>query len=37
VPGLEIVAVGGLREAIDAALASGPERSGRVAVGSARC
>ena len=37
VPGLEIVAVGGLREAIDAALAGGPERSGRVAVGSARC
>jgi DNA repair protein RadA/Sms len=37
VPGLEIVAVGGLRDAIDAALSGGPERSGRVAVGSGRC
>ena len=37
VPGLEIVAVGSLREAIEAALAGGPVGSGRVAVGSARC
>src|SRR6478752_236016 len=37
IPGLEIVAVGGLRDAIDAALSAGPERSGRVAVGSGRC
>jgi DNA repair protein RadA/Sms len=37
VPGLEVIAVGGLREAIEAALSGGPERSGRVAVGSARC
>jgi DNA repair protein RadA/Sms len=37
IPGLEIVAVGSLRDAVDAALAGGPERSGRVAVGSARC
>jgi len=37
IPGLEIVAVGGLRDAIDAALSGGPERSGRVAVGSGRC
>jgi len=37
VPGLEIVAVGGLRDSIDAALSGGPERSGRVAVGSGRC
>jgi DNA repair protein RadA/Sms len=37
VAGLEVVAVGGLREAIEAALSGGPERSGRVAVGSARC
>ena len=31
-PACEIVAVGGLRDAIEAALAGGPERSGRVAV-----
>ena len=37
VPGLEIVAVGSLREAIEAALVGGPVGSGRVAVGSARC
>jgi DNA repair protein RadA/Sms len=37
VPGLEVIAVGGLREAIEAALGGAPERSGRVAVGSARC
>jgi DNA repair protein RadA/Sms len=37
VPGLEIVAVGGLREAIEAALVGGSEGSGRVAAGSRRC
>jgi DNA repair protein RadA/Sms len=37
VPGLEVVAVGSLREAIEAALAPSPERSRRVAATSARC
>ncbi len=37
IAGLEIVAVGSLREAIEAALVGGPERSRGVAVGSARC
>jgi DNA repair protein RadA/Sms len=37
VQGLQIHAVGTLREAIEAALEGGSERSGRVAVGSARC
>jgi DNA repair protein RadA/Sms len=37
VDGLEVVAVGSLREAIETALSGGPERSGRVAVGSGRC
>ena len=37
IPGLEVLAVGTLRDAIEAALAGGPERSRGVAVGSARC
>jgi DNA repair protein RadA/Sms len=37
IQGLRIHAVGTLREAIEVALEAGSERSGRVAVGSARC
>jgi DNA repair protein RadA/Sms len=37
IPGLEILAVSSLREAIEAALVGGSERSRGVAVGSARC
>ena len=37
IPGLEVVAVGGLREAIEAALAPSPEAPRRVAATSARC
>jgi DNA repair protein RadA/Sms len=37
VPGIEVIAVGGLREAIEAALAPGSEARSRIAATSARC